>query len=209
MGQHLTLPTLILNSAWQPISVGSVRHAIIKVMSGVARFLDDETYNLHDLDGWMGLSVPEGREGIQLSHNIQMRIPEIMVLNNYDRFPEREVKLTRRNLLIRDNFTCQYTGKKVSATEATIDHVFPQSRGGRTTWENCVIACVEANRKKADRTPSEANMQILQHLCKPDWSPLYSRFSRVTSSMKLPESWLKFIPKNWDVATYWDVELEN
>ena len=209
MGQHLALPTLILNSAWQPISVGSVRHAIIKVMSGVARFVDDETYCLYDLEGWMELPPLPDKESIALAHDARMRVPEVVVLKNYDRFPEREVKLTRRNLLIRDGFTCQYTGKRVSAAEATIDHIQPQSRGGRTTWENVVIACVEANRRKADRTPDEAGMRLLTRPMKPEWSPLYSRFSRVTSSMKIPESWQKFIPKKWDVTTYWDVELRS
>lgn len=209
MAQHLSLPTLILNKSWQPISVGSVRHAIIKVMSGVASFLDHETYIPHDMEGWMELPVPEGQEGIRLSHEMFMRVPEVILLRNYERYPEREVKLTRRNLLIRDGFTCQYTGTKVSASDATIDHILPQSRGGRTTWENVVIATVEANRRKADRTPAEAGMTLLRAPRKPEWSPLYSRFSRVTSSMKIPTSWQKFIPDKWDVTSYWDVELQN
>jgi 5-methylcytosine-specific restriction endonuclease McrA len=177
-------------------------------MSGTANFLDHDTYIPHDMDGWMDLPIVEGQESIQIGHEHFMRIPEVIVLKNYERFPEREVKLSRRNLLIRDSFTCQYSGKKVSASEATIDHVFPQSRGGKTVWENVVIATVDANRKKADRTPSEAGMSLLKVPRRPEWSPLYSRFSKITSYMKIPDSWQKFIPEKWDVASYWDVELE-
>ena len=209
MAQHLSLPILILNKSWHPISVGSVRHAIVKVMSGVASFLDHETYLTYSMEEWMELPVPEGQEGIRLSHNLVMRIPEVIVLKKYERCPEREVKLTRRNLLIRDGFTCQYTGVRVSASEATIDHVMPQSRKGKNTWENCVIATVEANRRKADRTPAEAGMTLLRTPRKPEWSPLYSRFSRVTSSMKIPQSWEKFVPEKWDVISYHDSEVNN
>lgn len=207
MGKHLSLPTLILNSAWQPISVASVRHAIIKVTSGLARFLDDESYVLYDMEGWMELPVPDGQEGIALPHNAQMRIPEIIVLKNYDRFPRREVKLTRRNLLVRDGFRCQYTGKVVSASEATIDHVHPQSRGGRTTWDNVVIASIDANRKKADKTPEEAGMKLLRAPRKPDWSPIYSRFARLTATSRIPQSWRKFIPEQWDADTFSDMGM--
>lgn len=208
MAQHLTLPTLILNRAWHPISVASVRHSICKVMAGMARIVDDETYLLHDLDEWMKLEIQEGKESISLPHNQVMRIPEIIVLKNYDKFPERDVKLTRRNLLVRDGFMCQYTGSKVSASEATIDHILPQSRGGRTTWENVVISCIDANRKKADMTPAEAGMRLLKHPRKPEWSPIYSRFARISSSSRIPSSWRKFIPDKWNADIYWDVELQ-
>lgn len=208
MAKHLGLPALILNSAWQPISVASVRHAIVKVTSGLARFLDDESYSLYDIEGWMNLPVPDGKEGVALPHNGQMRIPEIIVLKNYDRFPRREVKLTRRNLLVRDGFRCQYTGRSLSASEATIDHVYPQSLGGRSTWENVVIASIDANRKKADKTLAESGMRLLKAPVKPQWSPIYSRFARLTASSQIPQSWLKFIPDKWDADTYWDVELQ-
>ena len=208
MGKHLTLPTLILNSSWQPISVASVRHAIVKVTSGLARFLDDESYILYDMENWMGLPVPPGREGMGLPHGIQMRVPEVVVLRKYDRFPEREVNLTRRNLLVRDKFQCQYTGKRVSASEATIDHINPQSRGGRTTWDNVVIACVDANRKKADKTPEEAGMNLLNPPRKPEWSPIYSRFARLTAASRIPQSWYKFIPEKWSADTFWDIEIQ-
>ena len=204
---HLTLPTLVLNKAWQPIAIATVRKAVVMVSVEAARFMDD-TYILHGINNWLELDIAKDQEGISLSHGKKMRIPEIIVLNNYDKFPEREVKLSRRNLMVRDRFTCQYTGKKVSAKNATIDHIMPQSRGGKNTWDNVVISTEDANRKKADRTPSEAGMKLLTTPIKPDWNPAFSRFARMSASGNIPGSWKKFLPKNWNMEIYLDIELQ-
>tara|TARA_B100000614_G_scaffold262909_1_gene300765 strand:+ start:227586 stop:228209 length:624 start_codon:yes stop_codon:yes gene_type:complete len=204
---HLTIPTLVLNKAWQPIAVATVRRAVVQVAVDSAKFLD-ENYMLYDLDSWLELPIPDGEEGISLAHGKFMRIPEIMVLTSYDKFPEREVKLTRRNLLVRDRYTCQYTGMRMSARDATIDHVMPQSRGGGTTWDNVVICSVDANRRKADKTPEEAGMKLLTKPAKPAWNPAYSKFARLSATSRVPDSWKKFLPKNWDMQEYWDIEIQ-
>ena len=69
---------------------------------------------------------------------------------------KRKVPWTKRNIMIRDGFKCVYCGK--TDCKVDIDHVFPRSKGGKNTWENCVTSCIECNRHKADRTPKEANM---------------------------------------------------
>lgn len=189
--EKLSLPILVLNSAWQPISVASVRRGFMKVFSGNARLLDTETYIQHDFETWCELSV-DGYDSIRHQTG-SIRLPEVMVLTSFAKFPEREVKLTRRNLLIRDKFMCQYSGKKLSAKDATIDHVLPQSRGGKTTWDNVVIASLEANAKKADRTPQEARMKLIKPPSQPDWSPIYSRFSKISTKGIYPKSWDKFV----------------
>jgi 5-methylcytosine-specific restriction endonuclease McrA len=206
MSNSLRLPTLVLNSAWQPISVASVRKSLQKVFAGAASLMDHESFALYDFENWCELPVKNGHRIITLTNGGEIRAPEIIVLRNYDRFPEREVKLTRRNLLIRDNFTCQYTGKKLTARDATIDHVMPQSRGGKTTWENVVICCPLANTRKADKTPGEAGMHLLKQPRQPRWSPVYTRYARYTSTKSCPESWRKFV--DWDPDTYWDIELD-
>ena len=74
----------------------------------------------------------------------------------------------------------------------------PRAQGGLTTWENCVLACVECNRKKRDRTPSQAGMKLLSIPKKPDLK--FFRFDTVTPL----KSWKAFID-----SAYWSVELEN
>ena len=69
-----------------------------------------------------------------------------------------KVPFSKKNVIYRDLFTCQYCGKKDK--KMTIDHVTPQSRGGKSTFENCVAACKSCNNKKEDRTPHEARMPL-------------------------------------------------
>lgn len=57
--------------------------------------------------------------------------------------------------------TCQYSGRKLRREEADIDHVVPRSRGGQTSWQNCVLAHREVNSRKADRLPQEAGLRLL------------------------------------------------
>ncbi len=72
----------------------------------------------------------------------------------------QQVPPTRRNVLLRDGFTCRYCGFEGSTSQLTIDHVLPRSRGGRTTWDNVVAACGPCNREKGDRTPAEAGLLL-------------------------------------------------
>ena len=70
-------------------------------------------------------------------------------------------KFQKRILFNRDNWKCQYCGKIVNTKSATVEHIIPVSKGGETSWTNCITACVKCNRKKKDRTPLEAGMKLL------------------------------------------------
>ena len=97
----------------------------------------------------------------------------------------------------RDRFTCQYCGIQPGSEELTVDHVLPRSRSGTSTWENCVLACVDCNHRKADRTPDEAGMPLRKLPIKPAWNPFYSR-----QALRI-ESWSRFLSES-----YWSVELD-
>ena len=113
--------------------------------------------------------------------------PSVIVLRRYVRVPHsRQVPLTRRGVLRRDGNRCAYCG----GTATTIDHVMPRSRGGPTTWENCVAACGDCNRVKADRTPGEAGMRLRTRPARPRWTPVM----RVPRGQFLP-SWSSFVGK--------------
>lgn len=90
------------------------------------------------------------------SPGIRMRIPSIIRMLYYIVRPHKDVPMTKKNVLLRDDHTCQYCGRKGD----TIDHVMPRSRGGLSTWENCVCACSMCNTRKNSRTPGEANMPL-------------------------------------------------
>jgi len=120
-----------------------------------------------------------------------VRGPEVIRLPNYNDVPDMEIRLTRRNLLLRDGFTCQYCGKRVTINTFTVDHVMPRSKGGQGTWTNFAVACFPCNVKKRDRTPQEAGMRLLSKPGKPKWYPLTMRFHH-----KMPVSWERFLPKS-------------
>lgn len=128
---------------------------------------------------------------LKLARGFEVRGPEVIRLLDYNDIPDLEIRLTRRNLLLRDNFTCQYCGKRVSAGNFTIDHVMPKSRGGDGSWENFVVACFKCNVAKRDRTPKEAGLVLRTKPSKPKWYPLTTRFA-----FKTPVSWAKFLPQN-------------
>jgi 5-methylcytosine-specific restriction endonuclease McrA len=93
-----------------------------------------------------------------------------MHLLQYDRTPRVGVRLTRRNLLLRDGYQCQYCGKRPGSRELNVDHVLPRSRGGRDTWDNLVISCRGCNLRKGKRTPVEAGMSLLSAPHQPRWT---------------------------------------
>lgn len=83
------------------------------------------------------------------------QLPSVLLLTgkrdkhgNFDRLP-----LTRHNVFLRDNFTCQWCGKRLSNTSGTIDHVHPVARGGTNAWRNVVAACESCNNEKGDMLP--------------------------------------------------------
>ena len=80
---------------------------------------------------------------------------------------KNEVPFTKKNVFIRDEYICQYCGKNTKQKynqkcndSATVDHIIPQSKGGKSSWDNCVCACKECNNKKADKLPSEVKMSL-------------------------------------------------
>jgi hypothetical protein len=78
------------------------------------------------------------------------------------RIPHQSRALSRKNIMMRDKYTCQYCHKVLNSAELTLDHVIPRSRGGETSWENLVASCNPCNNRKGNRTPEEANLKLLR-----------------------------------------------
>ena len=151
---------LVLNKGWTAIDFTTVRDAITMIYTEAAKAINPDDYSVHDFKSWSDLRVAEGEPCIH-TVTLNIRVPEIILLTDFDKIPMRRVVLSRRNLFRRDHSSCQYCGDKLPSEEATIDHVLPRSKGGVTSWTNCVIACVSCNRKKANRTPEQAGMHLL------------------------------------------------
>lgn len=191
---------LVLNRHWQPIQVASVKDAIGLVAKGAAFVIDPATFERHNLLSWGEVSkaMKVVGDGLIRSQHLAIVPPEVVVLTAYEGRGERSVVFSRKNIFKRDRYTCQYCGDQPGPEELTIDHVMPRSRGGTSTWANCLLACVECNKRKADKTPEEAKMPPRKVPKKPSWKALSQIHPRARR-----ESWEQFLGR-----AYWEVELE-
>jgi 5-methylcytosine-specific restriction endonuclease McrA len=115
-------------------------------------------------------------------------LPSVIRLIYLIRRPRPQGRLTRRDIFLRDKYSCQYCGTQTR--DLTLDHVMPRHRGGVHTWENVVAACKGCNHRKAGRTPEEARM-FLRHQ---PYMPTYSYFRTFYHYLESNDGWRKFIP---------------
>jgi 5-methylcytosine-specific restriction endonuclease McrA len=139
--ERLHRPVLVLNSSYEPINVCAARRALVLVLKGVAATEEHASTHVH-------------------SARQAMNVPSVIRLLEYRRIPHQTRGLSRKNILMRDRYTCQYCLKTFNSGELTLDHVMPRSRSGETTWENLVACCHPCNNRKGNRTPEEAGMRL-------------------------------------------------
>jgi len=150
------------------VSVATARRAFVLLFGGAARAVDNdgETY---DFQAWMTQPV-RSADDLLPTVSGEIRVPRVLHLLRYDRSPRVAVRLTRRNLMIRDQFQCQYCGRRPSQRDLNVDHIVPRSRGGQDSWENLVVSCRTCNLRKGRCTPAEAGMSLLSVPQRPRWS---------------------------------------
>lgn len=184
---------LVLNKSWTPIATTTLKRGFSLVFQDRARIVDAESYELHSFESWLvGGSMPINQEPPQRERwlrtaSLWILVPEVIVLQRFNGVPRRELTFSRRNIYRRDGFTCQYCGIRPGLKQLSIDHVLPLSRGGRTSWENCVVACVKCNTRKGDRTPEEARMPIAREPFRPSFN------DGVGLGVRIPASWERFV----------------
>jgi 5-methylcytosine-specific restriction endonuclease McrA len=164
----LVLPVLLLNRFFAPVSVTTARRAMVLLFGGAALAVDEDG-STYDFWHWRELPTRSRDDGITTVSG-SLRVPRVLHLQRYDRAPHVVVRLTRRNLMLRDDHQCQYCAKKPSLRDLNIDHVVPRSRGGLDSWDNLVISCRTCNLKKGRRTPDEAGMRLMRPPQKPRWT---------------------------------------
>lgn len=187
---------LVLNRSWVAISTATVKSALSLVYQGIARVIQPETFETYDFESWADLKLAEGEDCIR-TVRWEIKVPEVILLRYYDRVPKREVPFSRRNIYKRDGYICQYCGSRPGSLELSIDHLIPRSQGGKSTWENCVLACTDCNARKANRSLDWAGMSLIQTPSRPRWP---ARFA--LSMGPIRTSWTKFMADR-----YWNIEL--
>lgn len=152
---------LVLNRNWQAINVRNPAEVFCQMTTDVATGLDisGETMVPVKWEHWINLPIREQDDFVQTA-NGKIRIPTVVVLANYAKVPKKRPSFSLKSIWLRDDGVCQYTGKKLGRGEGNIDHVLPRSRGGESTWENCVLASKQVNSKKANHLPEEAGLKL-------------------------------------------------
>jgi 5-methylcytosine-specific restriction endonuclease McrA len=159
---------LVLNFTYEAMNVTSFQRAVRLLFAGKAE-------------------IVHNRDRAIRTTSFEMKLPSIIRMLYYIRRPMQKVALTKKNVLIRDDYECQYChirGEKLM----TVDHVLPKSRGGPSTWENLVCACMRCNNRKNNRTPEDANMPLKRKPRQPKYIP-WIQVKRNT----LPGEWHKFL----------------
>lgn len=162
---------LVLNQNYEPLNVCHVRRALVLVIEGKAEVLEEQASSM-------------------ASATRVYASPSVIRMVYLIRRPHPRVKLTRREVFIRDNYTCQYCGR--FGSDLTIDHVVPRSKGGQHTWDNLVSACKTCNHRKGGKALPETRMTLPKAPTEPKAGMYYTIERRLDGAVV--ESWLKFIP---------------
>jgi 5-methylcytosine-specific restriction endonuclease McrA len=155
---------LVLNRNWQAIHVKTPAEAFCMMASGAATGLDVQgeesmvPVRWHD---WIKLPIRDEDSAVNTPRG-PVRVPTVLVAAHYAKVPICRPRFGARGIWERDGGVCQYTGRKLKPGEGNIDHVIPRSRGGASSWSNCVLSHREVNEKKADRLPHEAGLRLLR-----------------------------------------------
>lgn len=189
---------LVLNRNWIAIHICDARRALVMLFQDLARVVN-ENYETLDFESWRDLSRFANDDEVVHTPRYPLMIPQVIKLTLYNRFPPLRVKFSRRNIYMRDRNQCQFCGARPPRENMTIDHVIPRSRGGKTGWENVVLACSQCNARKGSRSLKQCGMSLIRKPRKPHW--LLSGHPSFT-----PENrplWQKFVDE-----AYWNVALE-
>lgn len=164
---------LVLNRNWQAINVRTPAEAFCQMATDVATGLDIDEGAMIPVkwDDWLKLPVRDRDQGVATPRGL-IRVPTVIVLAKFNKVPKKRPTLSARSIWTRDGGVCQYTGRKLLPDEGNIDHVVPRSRGGATSWENCVLSHREINSRKGNRLPEEVGMRLLRRPAAPKEVPV-------------------------------------
>jgi len=194
----LNQSVLVLNRNWIAVHICDARRAFTMLYQDIARVVT-ESYETVNFDTWRDLSRYAKAHEVVHTPRYPLMIPQVIKLVFYNHFPPLHVRFSRRNIYLRDRNQCQYCGSRPPREDMTIDHVVPRSRGGRTVWENVVLACSTCNTCKGNRMPRDCHMTLIRKPRKPHW--LLGSHPDITPDNR--PLWQKFIDE-----AYWNVALE-
>jgi 5-methylcytosine-specific restriction endonuclease McrA len=165
---------LVLNRNWQAIHVKTPAEAFCMMATDVATALDIQGADAMvpvKWDQWIQLPVRE-IDSFVCTPRGRVRMPTVVVCTSFARVPKKRPRFSAQAIWERDGRRCQYTGRELAPHEGNIDHVRPRSLGGKTSWENCVLAHRDINTRKGNRMPEEAGLRLLKRPAAPRELPV-------------------------------------
>jgi len=161
--------TLLLNAGYEPMMLVGWQRALCLVLSDKAEIVEEYSDVVRTISK-------------------SYKMPSVIRLNRYVRFITRfgVAKCNRRNILIRDQYRCQYCGILCSNRTASIDHIIPRSKGGTTDWFNVVLACHDCNRSKGNKSVKEAGFKLRSKPKAPSWRELITAGHAYVDSTWMP-----------------------
>lgn len=168
------MSTLILNADGSPLSLLPL--SIIDWQESIRYLVSEKADVLDWYDNW-----------IVRSEKWQTNVPAVMILKEFQK-KKTIVRFSKQNVFLRDEYRCQYCDISVNRHSATLDHVLPQSLGGKSTWDNCTTACNSCNSKKGN------NKKIVPFSkpWKPDYWALVSKRKKLGWDIPHP-SWRNYL----------------
>ncbi len=162
---------LVLNSDYEPLNICNIRRAMSLVFLGKVDILHENSMILHTVSN-------------------SYKSPSVIRLKNHIRRPRPQLRLSRRSILARDNYTCQYCGHK--GHDLTVDHLIPKRLGGPTSWENLVCCCKKCNTKKGDKTLQQVGFTLRKEPRQPKFVPFISLTKFINGAKN--EVWRDYLP---------------
>lgn len=163
--------TLVLSQGFEPLKIVTWRRAVSLLFLGKAEVLEEYAHDVKTVAR-------------------AFKVPAVVRLLCSFRRSKRPVKFSRDHIYGRDKYTCQYCGLSKRLGELTQDHILPRSRGGLTSWMNIVTCCVSCNRRKGNRTPEEAGMNLRRIPVQPETIPI---LALVAGRMQTPPVWQNYL----------------
>ncbi len=177
--------TLVLDQAYRPVGQMSWQVAIVKVLCDhIAEVVEEYPDKYIRTSKW------------------EIKMPSVIRLLRPVR-RKKVIRFSRQNIWLRDGGKCQYCFRKVARNRFQFEHVLPQSQGGKTTWENIVVACHDCNQRKANRTPEQAGMPLWSMPVRPKKLPDAADYGMAYHE-GMPAQWRDYLRSE----VYWNVELE-
>lgn len=189
MQKHITTEhVLVLNKFFLAIQVTLARDAVCALVTGKAKVVD-QNYTTYTWEQWQAKSEElfsskeaELYPGWMSSPSTFIYVPQVIQIPDCEHTKSllKAVRFSRKNVLQRDAYQCQYCGHKFDKSSLTMDHVIPKSKGGTNAWSNVVTCCKSCNERKGDKLLSELGWQLAKKPTTPQWkSHINKRFDQV------------------------------